>query len=111
MKATKRFAIVLFLVLPGLCAAETWKDVSLVDVNCSTKAKANADAHTRQCALQCSRSGYGIVTADGDFLKLDAKGNAEAVNLLKNSKKENHLRVTVNGEREGDAIKVQSLQM
>jgi hypothetical protein len=38
---------------PVVCAAKTWKDVSLVDVNCSVKVKDNPDAHTKNCALQC----------------------------------------------------------
>ena len=49
--------------MPILCAAETWKDVSLVDVNCSTKVKDKPDTHTRNCALQCSKSGFGILTS------------------------------------------------
>ncbi len=79
----KLLSVMLLLALPGLCAAETWKDVSLVDVACSTRVKANPDAHTRECALKCEKSGYAIVTSDGTVLKLDAKGSAEAATALK----------------------------
>jgi hypothetical protein len=44
-------------------AAETYKDVSVVDVNCSKKVAADPDAHARACALKCAASGFGIVDA------------------------------------------------
>ena len=56
---------------------ETFNNVSVVDVSCSKKAAADADAHTRTCALQCQKSGFGILTADKKFLKFDADGNAK----------------------------------
>jgi pyruvate formate-lyase activating enzyme-like uncharacterized protein len=107
-----RFLTVALLVaLPGLCAAETWENVSVVDVSCSAKVKADADAHTRACAMKCEKSGYAIVTSDGTVLKFDAKGNEEAIAALKASSKVDHLRVTVMGDRDGDTIKVKSLRM
>ena len=47
-------------MLPALAANETFKDVSLIDSNCSKKAAADPDSHTRECALKCQASGYGI---------------------------------------------------
>ena len=99
------------LALPVFAVAENWSSVSIVDVQCSAKAKANADAHTRDCALMCARSGFGIVDQGGNFLKFDAKGNQEATKLLQNSSKKDHLRVNVTGTRDGDTIHVQSLSM
>ena len=78
-----------FCLLVGLCAvpalavAETYKDVPVVDVNCSKKVAANPDSHTRACALKCEGSGFGIVTKDQQFLKFDAAGNASIVEALK----------------------------
>ncbi len=103
--------IVLAIALPAFAAAETWSNVSIVDTQCSTKAKANPDAHTRDCALTCAKSGFGILDKDGNYLKFDAKGNAEAMKLLQNTSKKDHLRVSVTGERQGDTIQVQSLKM
>ena len=97
--------------LPLMCAAETWTAVPMVDVACSAKVKADPDAHTRDCALTCSKSGFGIVTPDGAFLKFDAKGNEQAVATLKDTQKKDRLRVTVTGNRDGDTIKVASLTM
>jgi len=105
----KLLSIAILLAIP--CLAETWKDVPIVDVACSAKVKANPDAHTRDCAIKCEKSGYAIVTPDGNILKLDEKGNQEAIAALKGSKKTDHVRATVTGDRQGDTIKVKSLKM
>lgn len=111
MKRTIGWAACIVLAAPILCAAETWTEVPMVDAACSAKAKANPDAHTRECANACAKSGFGIVSATGDFLKFDAKGNEKAAAALRDTKKTDHLRVTVTGEREGDSIKVQALKL
>ena len=67
------------MAMPALAATQTFNDVSVVDVACSKKVAANADSHTRDCALMCEKSGYGIITADKKFLKFDADGNAKIV--------------------------------
>ena len=46
--------------------AETWTG-TVVDVSCHTKDLAS---HTKKCAMNCAKSGYGLVTADGKFIKL-----------------------------------------
>jgi hypothetical protein len=101
----------LLLALSTLYAAETWTNVTLIDANCSAKMKAEPDKHTVQCALHCADSGLGILTADGSFLKFDNAGNQKAIAALKATKKVDHLRATVTGERQGDSIKVQSLKL
>ena len=111
MTLYKPLSLIMLFSAPLLCAAETWNNVSLVDVNCSAKAKDNPDGHTRKCALQCSKSGYGIVTADGSFLKFDSRGNEQAVAALKASHADDHLRATVTGDREGNTIKVKSVKL
>ncbi len=98
-------------MVPMAASAETWKNAALVDVMCSTKAKANPDAHTKACALQCQNSGFGIITADGEFLTFDSAGNQKAIEVLKSSKQNDKLRVTVSGERSGDTIKVLSVTL
>ena len=98
-------------LLAGSLFAETWKNVSVVDNNCAQKVKADPDAHTRSCALKCATSGFGIVTSDGQFLKLDSAGNEKVVSALQKSDKKDHLRVTVSGEKQGDTIKTSSVQL
>jgi len=80
-------------------------------VACSKKVAADADAQTRDCALMCEKSGYGIVTADKKFLKFDPDGNAKVLAALKASDKEDHLRVNVSGDVPGDTIKVTSVKL
>lgn len=96
---------------PAFAATKTFTDVPVVDVSCSKKVAANPDAHTRSCALACQKSGFGIVTADKQFLKFDAKGNEEIAKELKASKETDHLRVNVSGDVEGDTLKVASVKL
>jgi hypothetical protein len=106
-----------FFVLFGLCAmpafaaVENYKDVAVVDVNCSTKVAADPDSHTRACALKCAASGFGIVTQDKHFLKFDAEGNSKIVEALQASDKKDHLRVDVSGDVQGDTLKVTSIKL
>jgi hypothetical protein len=98
------------MVAAGL-GAETWKNVSVIDSMCVDKARANPDKHTTKCALACEDGGYGILTADGTFLKFDAAGNEKAVAALQATKKTDHLRATVEGTQSGDEIQVTSLTL
>ena len=112
----KRFAILLPLalvlaLLPAAAFAETWSNVSIVDVNCSGKVKADPDAHTRECALQCAKSGYGIVAGDGKYLKLDADGSKQAYDLIKAADRKDHLRVNLTGTLAGETVTVQKIEM
>ncbi len=89
----------------------SYQNVPLLDVGCSKKAAANPDAHTRDCAMTCAKSGFGIVTKDQHFLKFDPAGNAKILDELKASSKKDHLRVNVNGDLQGDTLKVTSVTL
>ena len=95
----------------AFAAPETWTHVPLLDVQCSAKAKANPDEHVRQCALQCAKSGFGIIDADGAFLTFDDAGNKQALAALKASSQSDHLRVTVTGVRKENRIQVTALTL
>ncbi len=99
------------LMVPGLAGAETFRDVPVVDVNCSAKVASTPDSHTRDCALKCAASGFGIVTSDQKFIKFDANGNRQILTALKASDKKDHLRVNVTGDVQGDTMKVQSIKL
>jgi len=99
------------MALPMFAAAEDWSNVAMIDTQCSTKAKANPDAHTKSCALACAKSGFGIVDKNGNYLKFDTKGNQEAKSLLESGSKQDHIRVNVSGKKEGDVIHVDSVKM
>ena len=66
----------------GVAAAETWKNAAFMDAECADKFKNNPDKHTVKCAVACEDDGYGILTADGKFLKFDAAGNEKAAAAL-----------------------------
>ena len=100
-------AACLAVVRTGLGAAETFSG-TVVDVMCRGKDLAG---HTRECAIQCSRGGYGLVTADGKFLKFDEGGNVRVLALLKKSVKEKDLKAKVTGTAEGDVIKVDAVEL
>ena len=109
-------ALVLMLAaaaFPLVLRAETWKSVPLMDAACASKAdmKANPDAHTLKCAKQCDQAGYGIITKDGAFLAFDKAGNTQIEAALKATKKADHLRVDVEGEKKGNEIAVQSVSL
>lgn len=103
--------VLLFALSFAPLMAETWTNVSIVDQNCQSKVKDNPDAHQRGCVLKCSDSGLGILTAEGQFLKFDASGNEKAIAALEASDKEDHLRATVEGQQEGDTIRVESISL
>jgi hypothetical protein len=112
MRKAVSFLVLLGLAaMPALAAVETYKDVPVVDVNCSKKVTADPDSHTRACALKCAASGFGIVTKDKQFLKFDAEGNAKVADALKASDKKDHLRVDVSGDVQGDTLKVTSIKL
>ena len=111
MKILTSLLAVGLLATSALAETKTFNGVSIVDVACSKKAAADADSHTRECALQCKESGFAIVTADNHVLKLDADGNAKVLKQLKASDKADHLRVNVSGDVEGDTLKVTSVKL
>jgi hypothetical protein len=110
-KVLMLLAATCFIAVPVFSASTSYKNVSLVDVNCSGKVADNPDAHTRACAIQCEKSGYGILTNDKKFVKFDADGNAKISEQLKASTQKDHLRVDVKGEMEGDTLKVTSVKL
>ena len=103
--------LILAVFVPTLAFGQDWSNVSLIDTQCSMKVKANPDAHTRSCAMACAKSGFGILDKQGHYLKFDQKGNQQALKLLENSSKQDHLRVDVSGKAEGEVIHVDSLKL
>jgi len=100
----KRFVFALTILAPP-AAADSFSG-TVVDVMCRGKDLAS---HTRECAVTCSKSGYGLVTADGKFLKFDESGNARALSALKKLTKEKDLKAKVSGTVSGEVLKVESI--
>ncbi|HXF26397.1 MAG TPA: hypothetical protein VN610_03945 [Bryobacteraceae bacterium] len=87
--------------------AETYSG-TVVDVMCKGK---DLSSHTKECALSCAKSGFGLVTADGKFLKFDEDGNAKALEAIKATDKEKDLKAKVTGEMDNDTLKVASIEL
>ena len=101
-----RLFLLTFLVA-AIASAETFSG-TVVDVMCRGKDLAG---HTRSCALDCAKSGFGLVEADGKFLKFDESGNARTLSMLKKSSKEKDLKVKVTGTLDGEVIKVKAVEL
>ncbi len=91
-------------------AAGEWQG-HLMDAMCAAKMKDKAATHKAKCALSCAKTGFGVVTADGKFVKFDEMGNAKAQEALKATAKDQDLKVKVTGTVDGDSIKVESLSI
>jgi hypothetical protein len=96
-----------FVLFAGLAAADSFSG-TVVDIMCRGKDLAG---HTRECAVTCARSGYGMVTPEGKFLKFDEPGNARTLAALKKAVKEKDLKAKVTGTLDGDVLKVQAIEL
>ncbi|HTN53575.1 MAG TPA: hypothetical protein VML50_14295 [Anaeromyxobacter sp.] len=97
------------LWMPVSALAATWENVSLIDQMCQAKVKGDPDKHPVSCLLKCAGSGYGVMTPDGKYLKLDKAGNELALAALKKTTLKDHVRVNVMGDQKGEEIAVSSL--
>ncbi len=115
MKRTLIPVSTLLVAMSMPLAAETVEGY-LIDKMCSAKvAEEGVDAakmHTKDCALMpdCKGSGYGVVTADGKFLKFDKDGDRMAARMLGFTSKKDNMKATINGEVKGDSIAVVAVQ-
>src|ERR1700693_6496167 len=96
-----------FVWTPVCALAETGSG-TVVDVMCKNNDLAS---HTKDCAVKCAKSGYGIVLADGKFIKFDERGNVKALAGLKATSKEKDLKAKVTGTVKEDVIQVESIQI
>jgi hypothetical protein len=99
--------IAAFALSSTLALAETWTG-TVVDVMCKNNDLAS---HTRDCAVSCAKSGYGIVLADGRFIKFDERGNVKALAALKATSKDKELKTKVTGALKDEVIQVESIQI
>jgi len=104
MKKLARFAAAVSLFSVA-AFAETWNG-TLVDVMCKDK---DIAGHTKKCALGCAKSGFGLVTSDGKFVKFDESGNAKALAALQATGKEKDLKAKVEGTLDGETVQVSSI--
>ena len=94
--------MMMVMVLTG----ETWTG-TVVDVMCKGKDLAS---HTRECAVNCAKGGYGLELAEGRFVKVDEGGNARTLGQLKKLAREKDMKAKVTGDLTGDGIKVRQVE-
>ena len=115
MKQILITVLLFFVALSAPLAAETVEGY-LIDKMCSAKVAEEgvgaAKTHTKECALmpKCKASGYGVITADGKFLKFDQDGDRMAAKVLGFTSRKDNIKVTVDGEVNGNSITVKSVQ-
>jgi hypothetical protein len=88
----------------------------LVDAVCAknhAKEPGYAANHDKKCNLMdvCVKSGFSLITADQKVLKFDAKGNEQALGLIKATDRDKDWKVVVTGKVEGDTIAVASIAL
>ncbi|MGH9658469.1 MAG: hypothetical protein ACRD96_07990 [Bryobacteraceae bacterium] len=95
------------LLFSSAALAETWSG-TLVDVMCKGRDLAS---HTAKCGIACAKSGFGLVLADGKFVKFDETGNAKALAALKATSKEKDLKAKISGTLDGETIQVSTIEL
>lgn len=90
----------------------------LVDVSCAADhvkdpapdATKFASEHTKDCGLmdECVKSGYGIFS-EGKWYPFDEKGNKLAKAVFDKTKKKDHIKVLVEGNKHNDKILVEKI--
>lgn len=114
LAANIALAVVAYTV-PGAAQGQMVKG-HLMDIACSSHHATEAgytEKHDRKCLLMdsCVKSGYSLVTADKKVLKLDAKGNQLALELIKKTDRDRDWTVAVNGTVSGDTIAVTDIKV
>ncbi|MBK7929943.1 MAG: hypothetical protein IPJ98_21445 [Bryobacterales bacterium] len=103
----RKLVITIITLASGVLGAETFSG-TVVDVMCKGK---DLSSHTRSCAIACAKGGYGLVMADGKFLKFNETGNAKALAMLKAATKDKDLKAKATGTLDGEVIQVLTLEL
>lgn len=107
----------------ALGRAETWTGW-LVSANCYQSEENNVNPgdpltnvdrdrgeEVMYCSPNAKTKSFTIVDRDGYTHRLDMNGNTQAADLVRTAGKKNYYAVTVTGEKEKNAIKVQSIML
>lgn len=69
--------------------------------------------HTKDCAVVCNGSGYGISVKNDDgtykYYKFDKKGSEIAAEIINKTGKKDNISISAKGADDGDTIKVSSI--
>ena len=114
----RRISSTLVLALVFSCLAQAAEIQGVVaDWNCVKGMVRNGRAKTLQHDHGCSlvknykREGYGVITDEKKFYRLDGRGNQQVIELLGNSPNKDNLKVLVRGDLDGNTIKVSNISI
>lgn len=105
---------ILTLLAAGALRALTLQGV-IADWNCTQDmvrdGRAKVLRQKRGCSMvkNYNRDGYGLITSDKKYYRLDDNGNKLARELLANTPDKDNLKVVVTGDIDGDTIKVTNM--
>ena len=100
-------------VFSGLAFAETWTG-RLVDANCASQ-----DKTAKECDAKAESTAF-LLVVDGKAYQLDDSGNRKVLDAIKgradraadpNNPKPSSMTAKVSGDKDGDVIKVTSVQI
>ena len=84
----------------------TWSG-TLIDKHCSAKEASNPSGHEKACVMKCAANGKNLgMIVDGKFYSFDTKGEKLGWSILKKSKAESDIEVTVTGKLSSNKISV-----
>lgn len=108
-------AAALTLCLAAVSARATDLQGVIADWNCvkpmMKDGREKVLRQNRNCSLMTnySRAGYGLITIDKKYFRLDDAGRAWALKLLKDTPDKDNLKVVVTGDIDGDTIHVKNM--
>ena len=107
--------------MPVLGLAQTWSGY-LVDAKCyqaeennvnpfdpNFDANHNRGVEVEMCRPNAKTKSFAVVQTDGRSFRLDAAGNAKALDLVKSAVAKSGLRVSVSGPMHKDTVTVDSI--
>jgi len=107
MRKVGSIATVFFMV-STVARADSWTG-RLVDAMCKVSSEGE-NSFTASCSANTATHLFALELADAKLLHLDASGNEKAANAVKNVQKAD-VRATVTGSREGQIVKVESIEL
>jgi hypothetical protein len=106
----------LILLLSCVSAAAELQGV-IADWNCTERmvrdGREKVLEQNRGCSLMknFNRSAYGLITDDKKFYRLDDPGNRHILQLLRNTRDKDNLKVVVRGDVQGNAMNVKNISI
>lgn len=108
----------LAMTLGAACALQAAELQGVIaDWNCTQAMVKDGREKTLKRQHGCSlmqnynRAGYGLITDSKKYYRLDDPGNRRVLELLRNTPDKDNLKVVVDGQIQGDTIKVETITM